>query len=64
MGVFNWDPSPDKPVLTLYFWIYIGLAMGLTAVTVGLWWFLTRARRRMGKAKLEYEDGESISVLS
>lgn len=46
MGVFNWNVTAGKSVLTFYFWVYIAIGGGLTVVTVGLWWFLTQTRQR------------------
>ncbi|KAI0888133.1 uncharacterized protein GGS22DRAFT_93496 [Annulohypoxylon maeteangense] len=48
MGVFNWNVNEEKSVLTFYFWVYVAIGGGLTLVTIGLWWYLTRTRRREG----------------
>ncbi|KAI1458157.1 hypothetical protein F4805DRAFT_425763 [Annulohypoxylon moriforme] len=48
MGVFNWNATDEKSVLTFYFWVYIAIGGGLTLVTLGLWWCLTRKRQREG----------------
>ncbi|KAI1769317.1 hypothetical protein GGR53DRAFT_153758 [Hypoxylon sp. FL1150] len=45
MGVFNWTASTEQTVLTFYFWVYVAIAGGLTLVTVGTWWVLTRGRK-------------------
>ncbi|KAI0836400.1 hypothetical protein F5Y06DRAFT_298763 [Hypoxylon sp. FL0890] len=46
MGVFNWTAASQQSVFTFYFWIYIAIAGGLTVVTVGSWWALTRTTPR------------------
>ncbi|KAI1371086.1 hypothetical protein F4677DRAFT_436735 [Hypoxylon crocopeplum] len=46
MGVFNWGANAGQPVLTMYFWVYIGVAGALTILTVGIWLALTQARRQ------------------
>ncbi|KAI1087150.1 hypothetical protein F5B19DRAFT_89000 [Rostrohypoxylon terebratum] len=46
MGVFNWNATTGQSVLTFYFWVYLAIGGGLTVVTLGLWWFLTRTRQK------------------
>lgn len=45
MGVFNWTASTEQTVLSFYFWVYVAIAGGLTLVTVGTWWVLTRGHK-------------------
>jgi hypothetical protein len=40
-----------KPVLSFYFWIYLIISVGLTAVTVFGWWRYTRTGRHPRKPK-------------
>jgi len=45
MGVFNWNPEAGQGVLTIYFWVYVGVAGSLTAVTLSAWLWLTAVKR-------------------
>lgn len=47
MGVFNWNPVPGESIITVYFWLYVGLAGGLTLLTVGTWLLLTTRKRKV-----------------
>ncbi|KAI1410399.1 hypothetical protein F5Y13DRAFT_202170 [Hypoxylon sp. FL1857] len=47
MGVFNWGAAAKQSVFTFYFWVYIAVAGGLTVLTVGSWWALTRTTSRI-----------------
>ncbi|KAI8958129.1 hypothetical protein F5Y11DRAFT_53897 [Daldinia sp. FL1419] len=46
MGVFNWGATGEQPVLTVYFWVYVAIGGGLTVLTIGLWWGITRSGSR------------------
>jgi hypothetical protein len=45
MGVFNWNAAAGEPVVTIYFWFYVGIAGGLTVLTVGTWLILTATKK-------------------
>jgi hypothetical protein len=46
MGVFNWNAEKGQSVVTVYFWIYIGVAGGLTLLTITTWLLLTVPKRQ------------------
>lgn len=56
MGVFNWNAGEGESVLTVYFWLYVGLAGGLTLLTVVTWLLLTT---RKGKVE---DNSDHISM--
>ncbi|KAE8444212.1 hypothetical protein EG329_000809 [Mollisiaceae sp. DMI_Dod_QoI] len=41
MGVFNWNAEEGQSVITVYFWVFLGIAGGLTLATVAIWLFVT-----------------------
>jgi hypothetical protein len=45
MGVFNWNAEQGQSVVTIYFWIYVGVAGGLTLLTVITWLLVTLPKR-------------------
>jgi len=47
MGVFNWNAGQGQSVITIYFWIYIGVAGGLTLLTVITWLLVTLPKRNI-----------------
>jgi hypothetical protein len=47
MGVFNWNAEQGQSVVTIYFWIYVGVAGGLTLLTVITWLLVTLPKRRV-----------------
>jgi hypothetical protein len=47
MGVFNWNAEKGQSVITIYFWIYVGVAGGLTLLTVVTWLLVTLPRRKV-----------------
>jgi len=48
MGVFNWNAEQGQSVITYYFWIYCGVAGGLTLLTVITWLLVTLPKRKVG----------------
>lgn len=46
MGVFNWNAEKGQSVITIYFWIYVGVAGGLTLLTVVIWLLVTLPGRK------------------
>ncbi|KAI2463873.1 hypothetical protein F4781DRAFT_426010 [Annulohypoxylon bovei var. microspora] len=54
MGVFKWEATANS-VLTFYFWVYVAVGGGLTLVTIGLWWILTRTRKRCRNTETDIE---------
>jgi len=47
MGVFNWNAEKGQNVVTVYFWIYIGVAGGLTLLTITIWLLVTLPSRKV-----------------
>jgi hypothetical protein len=47
MGVFNWNAGQGQSVVTIYFWIFIGVAGGLTLLTVITWLLVTSPKRKV-----------------
>lgn len=41
MGVFNWNAEEGQSVITTYFWVFLGVASGLTFVTIAVWLLVT-----------------------
>jgi hypothetical protein len=40
MGFFEFSGSNGSVVVSQYFWIYVILSAGFTALTVGFWWYV------------------------
>jgi hypothetical protein len=60
MEVFNWHPKDDENVIGPYFWAYLGIAGGLTLVTVVSWssfLFLSKSKPLEGR---ESEDSDNL----
>jgi hypothetical protein len=47
MGVFNWNAGQGQSVVTIYFWVFIGVAGGLTLLTVITWLVVTLPKRKV-----------------
>ncbi|KAK3320268.1 hypothetical protein B0T19DRAFT_404777 [Cercophora scortea] len=49
MSMFAWQPGQGQKIMSDLFWVYVLVAVCLTAATVGSWYFLTirRARQRV-----------------
>lgn len=70
MGFFEWTGSNGSVVVSQYFWIYVILSAGFTALTVGFWWYIgvyRYSKRRTvtsetGK-KLSYKIKQLQSIL-
>ncbi|OTA95592.1 hypothetical protein M434DRAFT_28715 [Hypoxylon sp. CO27-5] len=62
MGVFNWGTATQQSVFSFYFWIYIAIAGGLTVLTVGSWWVLTRTPRRLSDSTTDLSSTFSSTV--
>ncbi|KAI0156700.1 hypothetical protein GGR52DRAFT_197402 [Hypoxylon sp. FL1284] len=45
MGVFDWQAQDGSSVVTRYFWVFAVLAVGLTAITLSAWYFITLRHR-------------------
>lgn len=45
MTFFNWDASEGEQIVSPYVWIYSVAVVPITAVVVGLWYYLTKRRR-------------------
>lgn len=58
MGVFNWNAQAGEKVVGIYFWAYVGIAGGLTIVTVATWLILTAPK------KTNEESSDRGSLLS
>lgn len=41
MNVFNWNAQDGQHVISGYFWIFLGVAGGLTVFTFLMWLLLT-----------------------
>jgi len=46
MGVFNWNPQKGQSVVTVYFWVFLGTAGGLTLLTITAWLLVTLPKRK------------------
>lgn len=44
--LFSWDATEGKAVISGYLWVFIVIAIGLTSVTVGVWYLATSYTRR------------------
>ncbi|KAH7161678.1 hypothetical protein EDB81DRAFT_839971 [Dactylonectria macrodidyma] len=53
MGFFDWRDSGSGDVVSRYFWIYVVLAVGFTAATLGIWWYLGVHRHSRRRKKAE-----------
>lgn len=60
MGVFNWGAAEGQSVLTFYFWVYIAIGGGLTILTLGLWWWLTRG----GSHTKEHHEATEVAKIA
>jgi hypothetical protein len=40
MGFFEWTGNNGSVVVSRYFWVYVVLSAGFTALTVGFWWYI------------------------
>ncbi|KAI0844637.1 hypothetical protein F5Y00DRAFT_266365 [Daldinia vernicosa] len=60
MGVFNWGATEGQSVLTFYFWVYIAIGGGLTILTLGLWWGLTRG----GSHTKEHHEATEVAKIA
>jgi hypothetical protein len=54
----NWSPGDGESVVSRYIWVFVGLSLGLTAVTILAWHFTTnRDKKRKGERKdIQLED--------
>ena len=52
-GFFNWKAAADSTIVSGYIWIFIVIAVSLTTVTVGAWYFATRHARNSETAQEE-----------
>jgi uncharacterized membrane protein YwaF len=48
MSFFTWEPKEGEGVVSPWFWVYVVIAVGLTLITVGLWFFCVN-RSKKGK---------------
>jgi hypothetical protein len=57
MGVFNWNAEKGESVITSYFWVFVGVAGGLTLLTITVWLLVTLPKcmihRKIGNKVLE-----------
>jgi hypothetical protein len=58
MGVFNWNAEKGESIITGYFWVFVGVAGGLTLLTITVWLLVTlpkrKVHRKIGKEVLEF----------
>jgi len=47
MGVFNWNAGKGQSVVTVYFWVFVGAASGLTLLTIIAWLLATLPRHKV-----------------
>lgn len=57
---FNWNAAADSTVVSGYIWIFVVIAVGLTSITVGAWYFATRRVRNKETAQ---EESRKLKVL-
>lgn len=60
MGFFEWTGSNGSVVISQYFWIYVILSAGFTALTVGFWWYVGVYRYSKHR-QLTSETGKRLS---
>ncbi|KAK4221269.1 hypothetical protein QBC38DRAFT_377429 [Podospora fimiseda] len=58
MTFFDWKAEPGQHIVSPYFWIYPVLALGITLVVLGLWYFFTRVRPKIALGKGKKGDEE------
>ncbi|KAK4201888.1 hypothetical protein QBC40DRAFT_170522 [Triangularia verruculosa] len=49
MTFFNWDAPEGEQIVSPYVWIYPVVVIGVTAVVIGTWYYLTKRRCSSGK---------------
>lgn len=42
MSFFQWNPENGQEVLSPYIWMYVVITVGLTGLTLTLWYFFVR----------------------
>lgn len=55
MSFFQWNPENGQKMLSPYIWMYIVITVGLTGLTLTLWYFFGRPHL---KQKTDCDDVE------
>lgn len=55
MSFFQWNPENGQKMLSPYIWMYVVVTIGLTGLTLALWYFFGRPHR---KERAGFEDVE------
>lgn len=57
---FDWNGAAGGAIVSKYIWIFAVIAVGLTSMVVGAWYFATR---RAGKRESTYEESQKLKLL-
>lgn len=55
MSFFQWNPENGQKMLSPYIWMYVVITVGLTGLTLTLWYFFGRLNL---KEKIDCDDVE------
>lgn len=55
MSFFEWNPENGQKILSPYIWMYVVITLGLTGLTLALWYFFGSPRL---KEKADCDDVE------
>ncbi|MCJ1283554.1 hypothetical protein MMC26_002884, partial [Xylographa opegraphella] len=61
MPLFNWNGTPDEPLVYDRFWIYWALTLPLTAAVLSIWWVWKEWRNRKDVAENEAAENDTES---